>query len=171
MGLRWKPRKSTRQMCRVTTEHMWKHQIDTDTLEDTWAGEVMRMGWDFRLPRKLLSSWVYHQRPNGGPVIHFRRNRKRDLNMDPPLVVFPDAARVSDRQRNKSRSQGQRSGNIAPRTKAGEMKRLLTPIVESPPAQYWVALTENKCRWEKYIWREPLPSHGWQRLSRRDRED
>ena len=70
--------------------------------------------------------------------------------MDPPPVRFPDAVRVSDRQRNKSRSQAQRFGNMAPRSKAREMKRL-TPIVEPPPAQYWDELTENKCKWEKYV--------------------
>ena len=32
-----------------------------------------------------------------------------------------------------------------------EAKRLLTPVVEPPPAQYWVELTENKCTWEKYV--------------------
>jgi hypothetical protein len=165
-------RKSTRQMCRVTTEHMWKHQIDTETLEDRvglrslecylskrrlqWAGAVMRMDWEVRLPRKLITSWVYHQRPNGGPVMHFGRNLKRDLlrielSLDPPPVVFPDAVRVSDRQRNKSRNQVHRFGNIAPRSKVREAKRLLTPMVESPPAQYWVELTENKCTWEKYV--------------------
>jgi hypothetical protein len=62
--------------------------------------------------------WVYHQRPNGGPVVHFGRNPKRDLlrielSLDPPPVGFRDADRVSDRQRNKSRSQVQRFGNIA----------------------------------------------------------
>ena len=109
----------------------------------------MRMDWEVRLPRKLMTSWVYHHRPNGGPVMHFGRNLKRDLlrielSMDPPPAVFPDAVRVSDRQRNKSRSQVQRFGNIAPRSKAREIKRLLTPIVEPPPAQYWVRLTGNK---------------------------
>ena len=24
-------------------------------------------------------------------------------------------------------------------------------IVKPPPAQYWVELTENKCKWEKYV--------------------
>jgi hypothetical protein len=88
--------------------------------------------------------------------MHFGRNLKRDLlrielNLDPPPVVFPDAVRVSDRQRNKIRSQVHRFGNIAPRSKAREAKRLLTPIVESPPARYWVELTENKCTWEKFV--------------------
>ncbi len=45
----------------------------------------------------------------------------------------------------------QRFGNIAPPSKAKEINRLLTPIVEPPPAQYWVELTENKCKWEKYV--------------------
>ncbi len=116
----------------------------------------MRMDWEVRLPRKLISSWVYHQRPNGGPVMHFGRNLKRDLlrieqSLDPPPVVFPDAVRVSDRQRNKSRSQVQRFCNIAPRSKAREVKRIFKLIVEPPSAQYWVELTENKCKWEKYV--------------------
>ena len=88
--------------------------------------------------------------------MHFGRNLKRDLlrielSLDPPPVVFPDAVRVSDRQRSKSRSEVQRFGHIAPRLKGREMKRLLTPIVEPPPAQYWVELTENKGKWEKYV--------------------
>jgi hypothetical protein len=100
--------------------------------------------------RKLITSWVYHQRPNGGPVMHFGRNLKRDflrieLSLETQPVVFPDAVRVSDHQRNKSRSQVHRFGNIAPRSKEREAKRLLTPMVDSPPAQYWVELTEHKC--------------------------
>ncbi len=88
--------------------------------------------------------------------MHFGRNLKRDLlrielSLEPPPVVFPDAVRVSDRPRNKSRSQVQRAGSIAPRSKAREVNRLLTPIVEPPPAQYRVDLTENKCEWEKYV--------------------
>jgi hypothetical protein len=88
--------------------------------------------------------------------MHFGRNLKRaflriELSMDPPPVFFPDAVRVSDRQRNKSRSQVQRLGSMAPRSKAREMKCLLTPIVEPPPGPYWVAVTENKATWEKYV--------------------
>ena len=88
--------------------------------------------------------------------MHFGRNLKRDrlrieLSMDPPPVRFPDAVRVSDRQRNKSRSQAQLFGNIAPRSKAREVKRLLTPIAEPPPVQYWVELTENQCKWDKCV--------------------
>ncbi len=83
----------------------------------------MKMDWEVRLPRQLLSSWVYHQQPNGRPVMHFGRNLIRELlrielNLNPPPVVFPEAVRVSDRQRNKSRSQVHRLGNIAPRSKA-----------------------------------------------------
>jgi hypothetical protein len=165
-------RKSTRQMCRVTTEHMWKHHIDTETLEDRvglrslecylskrrlqWAGAIMRMDWEVRLPRKLISSWVYHQRPNGGPVMHFGRTLKRDilrigLSLDPPPVVFPAAVRASDRQRNQSRSQVRRFGNIEPRSKAREEKRLQAPIVEPPRAPYWCELTEHKGNWEKFV--------------------
>ncbi len=60
----------------------------------TVAGAVMRMDWEVRLPRKLITSWVNHQRPNGGPVMHFGRNLKRDLlqielSVDPPPVVSP----------------------------------------------------------------------------------
>ncbi len=78
--------------------------------------------------------------------MHFGRNLKQALlrivlSMDPPPVVFPDAVRVSDRQRN----------SIAPRSKVGEAKRLLTPIVEPSPAPYWAELTEKKCKWEKYV--------------------
>ncbi len=80
--------------------------------------------------------------------MHFGRNLKRDLlrierSMDPPPVVFPDAVRVSDRQCNTSRR--------LPRSKAREVKRLLTPIVEPPPVQYWVELTEKKCNRGGYL--------------------
>jgi hypothetical protein len=165
-------RKSTRQMCRVTTDHMWKHHIDTETLEDRvglrslecylskrrlqWAGAIMRMDWEVRMPRKLISSWVYHQRPNGGPLMHFGRHLKRDLlriglSVDPAPVVFPAAVRASDRQRNQSRSQVRRFGNIEPRSKARETKRLQTPIVEPPRAPYWCELTDHQGKWDKYV--------------------
>jgi hypothetical protein len=107
--------------------------------------------------------------------MHFGRNLKRDLlrielGMNHPPVVFPDTVRVLDRQRNKSRSEVQRFGNIAPRSKAREAKRLLTPLMEPPPAQYWVKLTENACKREKYV-EDTWSSHGWKCLSRSDRED
>ncbi len=105
------------------------------------------MDWEVRLRRKLLSSWVYHQRPNGGPVMHFGRNLKRELlrielNLDPPPVVFPDAVRLSDRQRNKSRSQVHRFGEGS---EAG------TNTKRGPTTGTLLELTENKCTWEKYV--------------------
>jgi hypothetical protein len=88
-----------------------------------WAGAVMRRDWDVRLHRKLFSSWLCHQRPNGRPVLNFGRNLKRDLlrielSVQPLLVVFPE--------------------NIAPHSLPREVKRLLrSPILELPRAQIW----------------------------------
>ena len=108
------------------------------------------------MPRKLISSWVYHQRPNGGPLMHFGRHLKRDLlriglSVDPSPVVFPAAVRASDRQRNQIRSQVRRFGNIEPHSKARETKRLQVPIVEPPRAPYWCEVTEHQGKWEKYV--------------------
>jgi hypothetical protein len=36
-----------------------------------WIGKVMFMDIDDRLPRKFISSWVYHTRPIGRPLMNF----------------------------------------------------------------------------------------------------
>ena len=71
-----------RTMCRVTRKHTWKHHISTENLTrrlglDTadfyvarrqlgWLGHVARMDYS-RLPRRMLTCWVAHQRPRGAP--------------------------------------------------------------------------------------------------------
>ncbi len=85
-----------------------------------------RVRWDVRLPRKIISSWVYHQRPDGGRVMHFGGNLKRDLRieliLDGPPVVCPDAVRLSARHPTQSRNQARHVHTIAPRSKAREAK-------------------------------------------------
>ena len=44
----------------------------------SWAGSVARMDYE-RLPRKLLSSWVYNPRPNGSPQFTYARGLHRAL--------------------------------------------------------------------------------------------
>ena len=43
-----------------------------------WLGHVARMG-QHRLPRQLLSSWVYNPRPRGAPLMTFGRSISKDL--------------------------------------------------------------------------------------------
>ena len=44
-----------------------------------WAGKVIRMDFKTRLPRKLLTSWVYHQRRKGATITHYGKGLHRDL--------------------------------------------------------------------------------------------
>lgn len=69
-------------MCRVTRKHTWEHRITSEDLRKRlgihpieyyiynrqlcWAGNVARMDLS-RLPRRMLSSWIAHSRPNGRP--------------------------------------------------------------------------------------------------------
>ena len=45
-----------------------------------WLGHVWRMDWD-RLPRKLLSSWVYQARPLGRPCKRWGESIEDDLKL------------------------------------------------------------------------------------------
>jgi hypothetical protein len=70
--------------------------LEKEVVQVAVGWSIMRMDLEVRLPRKLISSWVYHQRPNGGTVMHFGRSLKRDilqieLSLDHPQAVFPDA--------------------------------------------------------------------------------
>ena len=84
-----------RGMCRVSRKHTWKHHISTGELEqrlglDTidkylkrrqlrWLGHVARMYHAQRLPRRMLSSWVPHQRPRGAPPMTYGRSINKAL--------------------------------------------------------------------------------------------
>ena len=77
-----------RAMCRVNRTQVYIHRITTVSLlqrlslekidhyvtkrQLSWLGHVARMPFD-RLPRKLLSSWVYHRRPKGSPEFTYGR--------------------------------------------------------------------------------------------------
>ena len=77
-----------RAMCRVNRTKVYIHRITTVSLlqrlslekidhyvtkrQLSWLGHVARMPFD-RLPRKLLSSWVYHRRPKGSPEFTYGR--------------------------------------------------------------------------------------------------
>ena len=84
-----------RTMCRVTRKHTWKHHISTEDLTrrlglDTadfyvarrqlsWLGHVARMDYS-RLPRRMLSCWVAHQRPRGAPRMTYGRSVRKALD-------------------------------------------------------------------------------------------
>ena len=72
----------SRIMCGINMWHVKEQHIKTDSVLEQlglrsvgiymarrrlrWLGHVRRMDWS-RLPRKLLSSWVYQARPLGRP--------------------------------------------------------------------------------------------------------
>ena len=45
-----------------------------------WAGHISRMDFDHRLPRRMLSSWVPHSRPVGGPTMTYGRSLGRAMD-------------------------------------------------------------------------------------------
>lgn len=77
-----------RGMCRVNRWHTRKHRISTLELLNRvgltsidvyvtkrqlrWAGHVVRMDFG-RIPRRMLSSWVAHNRPHGAPEFTYGR--------------------------------------------------------------------------------------------------
>jgi len=85
-----------RAMSRVTRMHAWEHHISTQQLgrelgipsvdhliarrQLRWAGHVSRMDFDHRLPRRMLSSWVPHSRPVGGPTMTYGRSLGKALD-------------------------------------------------------------------------------------------
>jgi hypothetical protein len=54
-------------------ERMNLHSIDwyINTRRLKWIGQVMRMNFSERLPRKMITSWVNHSRPKGRPVLNY----------------------------------------------------------------------------------------------------
>ena len=83
-----------RSMCRVTRAHTWRLRITSDELmcrlgldaadfyvarrQLGWLGHVARMDFS-RLPRRMLSCWVPHQRPRGAPRMTYGRSVAKAL--------------------------------------------------------------------------------------------
>jgi hypothetical protein len=83
-----------RVMCGVTYWRQWQQHIRADTLLERlqltqmreltyqrqlrWLGHVRRMSED-RLPRRLLTSWVYHPRASGGQMMNYGRSVQKAL--------------------------------------------------------------------------------------------
>ena len=105
-----------RAMCRVTRWHTRHQHISTNELlmrlglssidiytvrrQLRWAGHVSRMQIN-RVPRKLLSSWVRHKRPQGSPQFTYGRALKKSLriaNID--IQTWFVSARNRDSWRN-----------------------------------------------------------------------
>jgi hypothetical protein len=98
-----------RSMCRVTRTHIWEHHISTQELgqrlgldtidmyiarrQARWLGHVRRMPFESRLPRRMLSCWVPHQRPVGAPTMTYGRSVFKALekfNLD--VARWPELA-------------------------------------------------------------------------------
>jgi hypothetical protein len=107
-----------RNMCRVTMRHTIRHRITTDSLLKRlsiqpvdyyynsrlkrWVGHVARMTMD-RLPRKLLTGWVRHKRPKGGPKMTYGRTVTKALKsfgIDPSFQVWQALAQDRDHWRS-----------------------------------------------------------------------
>ena len=83
-----------RAMKRVNRTHSRQHRISDEDLRRqmgvrtideyitrrqlSWAGTVARMSFD-RLPRKMLSSWVFTPRPPGAPQFTYARGLHKAL--------------------------------------------------------------------------------------------
>ena len=83
-----------RCMARVTRAHTWRLRITSDELmcrlgldaadfyvarrQLGWLGHVARMDFS-RLPRRMLSCWVPHQRPRGAPRMTYGRSVAKAL--------------------------------------------------------------------------------------------
>ena len=77
-----------RAMCRINRSHVFLHRISTESLlmqlhiksiefyvfnrQLSWLGHIGRMSFD-RLPRKLLSCWVFNKRLRGSPEFTYGR--------------------------------------------------------------------------------------------------
>ena len=87
-------RQCVRAMRRVTLKHTFAHRISDSELREKmgletldvyitrrqlgWGGHVARMPF-FRLPRRMLSSWVYARRPTGSPQFTYARGLRKAL--------------------------------------------------------------------------------------------
>ena len=98
-----------RAMCRVSRWQTWQYRIRQGDLEQrvkvhpldfylarrrlVWAGHVARMDFEQRIPRKLLSSWVNHDRRQGRPQKGYGHGLTADLrNAGIDLVRWPELA-------------------------------------------------------------------------------
>ena len=86
-----------RAMCRVSRSQAWEHHISAQELGQRlgldsiefyiarrqlrWLGDVSRMPYETRLPRRLLSAWVPHRRPIGSPSMTYGRSIFKALEM------------------------------------------------------------------------------------------
>jgi hypothetical protein len=84
-----------RSMCRVTQWHHQQFHLRLDVLEGRlkilpleeylarrrlrWAGCLVRMDFNRRIPRKLLSSWIPNKRPVGRPQTAYGHGLKKDI--------------------------------------------------------------------------------------------
>ena len=63
-----------------------------------WLGHVRRMDWS-RLPRKLLSSWVYQARPIGRPHFRWAESIEADLKMaGQKITKWHEQAKTENKQ-------------------------------------------------------------------------
>ena len=81
-------------MCGITRWNVWRHHIRNAELRKRlrletldfyvelrqlrWAGHVARMGYE-RIPRKLLTSWVFNPRPHGRPQFTYGHSLNKTL--------------------------------------------------------------------------------------------
>ena len=84
-----------RSMCRVTLKHVWDHRISIHELGQRlqldsidmyvarrqlrWIGHVVRMDFDSRLPRRMLTAWVPSRRAIGAPRMTYGRSIFKQL--------------------------------------------------------------------------------------------
>jgi hypothetical protein len=94
-----------RTMCRITIAHTIRCHIRSESLYERigirpirtyyeirllrWAGHLARMDMA-RLPRKLLTGWVAHPRPNGCPLMTWGRTLKKALKNSKIATTFAD---------------------------------------------------------------------------------
>ena len=138
-----------RCMSRVTRAHTWRLHITSDELmcrlgldaadfyvarrQLGWLGHVARMDFS-RLPRRMLSCWVPHQRPRGAPRMTYGRSVAKALAVfDISSAKWPALAadRVAWRATLKS-------GQPPDEYSAGGRRRLppsrwRAPVLAAPP--------------------------------------
>lgn len=99
-----------RTMCRITIAHTIRCHIRSESLYERigihplrtyyeirllrWAGHLARMDMT-RLPRKLLTGWVAHPRPNGCPIMTWGRTLKKALKNRKIATNFADWTRIA----------------------------------------------------------------------------
>ena len=72
-----------------------------------WIGHVSRMDWE-RVPRKLLSSWVYHKRPRGRPHMRWAESIRKDLETAGlTMATWSDLAKNKTKWKSRTRYVGE----------------------------------------------------------------